>query len=177
MTATQTAFDTARLAIGAPRLPPEERILNADQLKLMTVADGLLHWVDGEAQPRAPSTCAPILDQQSCAGRHLWVVRNADVVHAEERCKFGKALESQVIKHTNLTGGEAAFAGGELIQLDATTIVVNGCSGRYGPRTDAELQLCARAFAESGYGVWCMGWDEDTDYPAPFLGSIPQRLS
>lgn len=138
----------------------------------MFAADGLLQWVDGTAGSD-PMPTPPLLDSAQTESAHLWVVRPDDVVHAPERCAFGQNLESGVIKHTNLTGGEAAFSGGELLFLDAQTIVVNGCSGRYGPRNSAELDMVVRAFAESGYGVWSMGFDEEANRPAPFIGVQP----
>lgn len=176
MSATKVSFDKLRSALGEPRAPREGTIVNEDQVKAMTAADGLLQWADGEgASASAPA--APLLDASHVERAHLWVVRREDVVHAAERCEFGKTLESGVIKHTNLTGGDAAYSGGELVFLDATTVVVNGCSGRYGPRTRAELELAVHAFAESGYGVWSMGFDEEADRPAPFIGVRPAWVS
>lgn len=147
-------------------------IANQDQVKAMTEADGLLQWIDGIA-PARPAPSAPLLNSADVERAHLWVVRADDVVHAAERCQFGQTLESGVIKHTNLTGGGPAYSGGELLFLDATTIVVNGRSGRYGPRTREELDLAVHAFAESGYGVWSMGFDDEANRPAPFIGVRP----
>ena len=90
---------------------------------------------------------------------------------------FGMSLESGVIKHTNLTGGAPAFSGGELLFLDPQTVVVNGCSGRYGPRSAQELDLVVQAFANSGYGVWSMGFDDEVNRPSPFVGVLPVWVS
>jgi hypothetical protein len=176
MSATKVSFDKLRSAIGDPRLPPEGMIANQDQVKAMSAADGLLQWIDGEASS-GPALSAPLLNPTQVERAHLWVVRRDDVVHAPERCEFGQRLESGVIKHTNLTGGEAAYSGGELLFLDATTVVVNGRSGRYGPRTREELELAVHAFAESGFGVWSMGFDEEAGRPAPFIGVRPVWVS
>lgn len=176
MTLTKKAFDQLRSAVGEPRLPPPELIANRDQLREMYPSDGLQQWTDGPgavAEPPAP----PLLDLSHIQGAHLWVVRKDDVVHAQEHCSFGANLESGVIKHTNLTGGTAAYSGGELLFLDERTIVVNGCSGRYGPRSTAELDQAVRAFAESGFGVWSMGFDEETNSPARFLGTYPEWVA
>ncbi len=172
MTATQVSFDKLRAAIGAPRSPPSDLIANKDQVKQMSPADGLLDWVDGNGLPRAAPP-APLLDSSHVEQAELWVVRVHDVVHAPERCLFGRTLESGVIKHTNLTGGSPAFCGGELLLLDTDTVVVNGRSGRYGPRTREELDSATKAFAESGYGVWSMGFDDEANRPAPFVGVRP----
>jgi hypothetical protein len=178
MSATSKAFDQLREQLVQPRLPPRNRIANTDETKLMTVEDGLRQWVDGDCDaPVSPPDEPPLLEAQNCPELSLWVVRLEDVVHAREDCAFGKSLASGMIKHTNLTGGAAAYSGGELIVLDRHTIVINGRSGRYGPKTESELQGAARAFADSGYRVWYMGWDEDANRPAPFLGSVPRWLS
>jgi hypothetical protein len=174
---TKRAFDAFRTTIGETRLPPRERVANEDQVKQMSAADGLRLWVDGATSRAATPPPAPLLQPRHVEAAHLWVVRHDDVAHAEERCAFGSALESGVIKHTNLTGGKPAYCGGELIFLDAVTIVVNGCSGRYGPRSKAELRDVARAFADSGYAVWSMGFDDETNRPAHFLGIYPDWVA
>ena len=95
------------------------------------------------------------------------------MLHAEEMCGFGKSLQSGVIKHTNLTGGAPAYSGGEMVMLDEKTMVINGQSGRYGPRSERELDAAAKAFRQSGYHVWCMGYDNEAGYPLPF-GVMPR---
>ncbi len=173
---TKEVFDQLRSAIGQPRPPPPELIANQDQVKQMTLENGLLEWVDGPVLIKTAGA-PPLLEKDQIEDLSLWVVRGDDVVHAEERCEFATGLESKVIKHTNLTGGTPAFSGGELMFLDAETVVVNGCSGRYGPRNKAELQHAVRAFAESGYRVWSMGFDEETNRPARFLGTYPEWVA
>lgn len=132
----------------------------------MTEAEGLKIWSAVPVEEDlAPATVPKNLDQ---ADRQLWVVREADVVHAEELCGWGQALETGKIKHSNLTGGAPAYSGGELIALDDTTIVLNGCSGRYGPQSATEMQRVAEAFTKSGYHVWSCGFDEEAGQPLPF---------
>lgn len=177
MTATKAAFDMLRGMLREPRVPAAGLIRNADETKPMTTPDGLVQWNDGLGRPASAAAAPPVLTSEHCARRSLWVVRLEDVVHAREDCDFGKSLASGVIKHTNLTGGDAAYSGGELIFLDENIVVINGRSGRYGPRTGPELDAVVRAFADSGYGVWYMGWDEDANRPAPFLGLVPQWVS
>lgn len=176
MALTDTAFNKFRSVLGEPRQPPPQLIANEDQIRQMTATDGMIHWQDGKG-PAGPQGEPPLLEQSNTRRAHLWVVRADDVVHAEERCDFGSRLTSGVIKHTNLTGGAAAFSGGELLFLDDGTIVVNGCSGRYGPRNKAELDQVVRAFVESGYDVWSMGFDEETNRPAGFVGAYPEWVT
>lgn len=179
MTLTKNAFDQFRSSIGQSRLPPSELIANDDQTKQMSQSDGLEQWNDGPGCPGLykDSSPPPLLESSQLQDTRLWVVRDEDVVHAPEHCAYGETLESGVIKHTNLTGGAAAFSGGELLFLDEATIVINGCSGRYGPRSKAELDSVARAFSESGYGVWSMGFDDETNRPSRFIGIYPEWIA
>jgi hypothetical protein len=175
MTLTSVAFNKLRSNL-ALRSPPPELIANVDQLKQMDFSDGLEQWVDG-AHPGPPTSPPPLLEKSSTEQTRLWVVRIEDVVHAREQCDFGDLLETGVIKHTNLTGGDAAFSGGELLFIDEKTIVINGCSGRYGPRNKNAMDMVEKAFVESGYGVWSMGYDEETNRPLPFIGTFPEWIS
>src|SRR5579871_3169798 len=169
-TETRKAFDKFRKQIGAPRDPDAALIRNTDETRQMTEEEGLETWIDGTTKSSGVPDSPPLLEAKDCVDQSLWVIRQDDVVHAKENCAFGKGLASGVIKHTNLTGGAKAYSGGELLFLDPHTMVVNGRSGRYGPRTKAELSAAAQAFADSGYRVWYMGWDEETNRPAPFVG-------
>lgn len=169
------AFTKLRDHFGQPKLPPQELIANPDQVKRMTLADSLQMFVDGNHHQSQPAhTAPPLLRAEQVEDAHLWAVRREDVVHAAERCAFGAKLTSHVIKHTNLTGGDAAYSGGEMLFLGDDTIVVNGCSGRYGPRSKEELLVVVTAFAESGYKVMYMDYDEETNRPLPFLGVRPK---
>ena len=176
MNITDIAFNKFRSALGKARQPPTELIANEDQIKQMAESDGLKLWRDG-GYIAAPPGEPPLLYKKDTEAAHLWAVRSDDVVHAEERCDFGGQLASGVIKHTNLTGGAAAFSGGELLFLADGIIVVNGCSGRYGPRSKTELEQVVTAFVESGYGVWSMGFDEETNRPVGFIGSYPEWVT
>jgi hypothetical protein len=168
------AFDAFRAAHALKAMPPE-RVANADQCRQMTEADGLRLWQDGSVDggESQPKSAPPALTAENDADKMLWVVRNVDVPYAAETCPFGRQLKSRAIKHSNLTGGEPAFCGGELLILNEHTIVISGRSGRYGPGSVEELAAVAKAFRASGYHVWCMGYDSEVGYPLPFVGSIP----
>ncbi|MDT4865291.1 hypothetical protein FQZ97_1000860 [compost metagenome] len=176
MERTSGAFSRFRAQIGEPRLPPEAMIANPDQRKPMTQADGLHKWVDGSYDIMSQTALPPppLLSSEQVENRHLWAVGLEDVKYALEKCDFGSNLESGIIKHTNLTGGEAAYSGGELLILEDATVVINGCSGRYGPRSREELELVVAAFAQSGYRVMYMEFDEEAGRPLPFLGVKPK---
>lgn len=116
------------------------------------------------------STPAHLID------KHLWAVRLNDVVHALEMCEYGRSLQTGVIKHTNLTGGGAAFSAGEMLFFDDQTIVVSGRSGRYGPRSAEEMLAVSEAFRKSGYEVWSMGYDAEAGVPLPLVGVRPKWI-
>ena len=178
MEATKTAFDRFRLNHPLKKLDPA-RVANPEQLLPMTEADGALSWKDGSGSrifmsesDRVP----PPVSQERKQHAHLWVVMRDDVRHAPERCAFGQALPTGMIKHSNLTAGAPAHCGGELLFEGKDTIIVNGDSGRYGPRTPEELQAVAMAFRGSGYRVWSMGWDTDAGKPMLFVGARPMLV-
>jgi hypothetical protein len=173
---TTEAFSKFRQAYKPPKTCPPHLIANEDQKKPMNDGNGLLLWQDGPAGVNpvdAPGVPVPVVSEEDDKAKYLWVIREDDVPYAAEACDFGKTLESKVIKHSNLTGGGTAYAGGELLILDKQTIVLNGSSGRYGPRSSQELQALARAFRESGYFVWYMAYDNDAGRALPFVGTTP----
>ena len=178
MEATSVAFAKLRALVGAPKEPPSHLITNTDQIIQMQAADGLKFWCDGVefAAPAEPPQIPEIVPEQ-LEDRSLWVVRLDDVVFAPENCPFGKGLKSTVIKHSNLTGGDPAYSGGELLFLDEKTLVVNGRSGRYGPKSLSEMEAVERAFSESGYAVWSMGYDEEANFALPFIGVTPKWVA
>jgi hypothetical protein len=171
---TEAAFGVFRASFGLRKM--RIKPANQDQMRQMEVSDGLGLWHDGPADQNATQGALkpPVLTYDEVKDRiTLWAVRPADVPCALESCDFGKGLKSGVIKHSNLTGGAAAHCAGELVILDDETILLNGSSGRYGPETVAELNAVAKAFKNSGYKVWCMGFDEEQGRSLPFGGSTP----
>ena len=173
--ATRSAFAEFRKKY-PPRPAKEGLVKNADETTQMGPAEGLCVLMDGPVGPDADKPAmAPLISDKSEA--HLWVVGTDDVRHALEKCPFGMTLTLRVIKHTNLTGGGLASSGGELLMLDERSIIVNGCSGRYGPRSESEMKDVALAFRRSGYRVWSMGFDSETNRPFPFIGVRPVWVS
>lgn len=169
------AFDALRAQVGGDREPTAVLIANDDERIQMTPADGMHVLQDGAANTPPPSTA--ILPIAATEQINLWVVRLEDVVYAAENCEYGRQLETGTIKHTNLTGGTAAYAGGEIVFRDAHTIVINGKSGRYPVRDENELRQVAIAFKRSGYHVWSMGFDNEAGRPFPFVGVEPQWVA
>lgn len=172
--AVQTAFDAFRKAHGPARAPNFLRYPSDSDP--MTPADGLEELVDGPGGAAADAEFA-LLSEATLPGEvKLWAVRMEDVVHAPEDCPFGAGRSAGKVKHSNLTGGGDAFSAGELIFVDPATIIVNGRSGRYGPRSASEMDAVAVAFRDSGYTVYSMGFDQGVNSPFPFIGNTPKLV-
>lgn len=139
--------------------------------------DGLVEFTDGPGPTTGLPSVIQLLDPSSLPSpKRLWVVRPEDVVHALEECEFGAKRAAGRVKHTNLTGGNPAFSGGELLFLDDGTLIVSGDSGRYGPRNADEMRDAALAFKESGYEVYSMGYDSEANRAFPFIGVAPRLI-
>lgn len=174
-TLTRPAFDEYRKSRTVQAMSAEVKRYAGDTDR-MTVDDGLASWTDGVATSTTSRPTAPQVGPKP-DGMHLWIVSADDVVHAAETCEFGAGREFGKIKHSNLTGGADAFSGGELVFIDDQTLVLNGCSGRYRIRSEAEMSALASAFRRSGYRVWSMGWSTDTDRPAMFGLQDPEWVA
>jgi len=98
----------------------------------------------------------------------LWVALKDRIKIILETASASKKLCLKKIKHTNITGGRRAFSGGEVWFIAPQTVVVNGSSGRYGPRSKKELDDIVNIFIKSGWQIKSVGWDEDQRRPAKF---------
>jgi hypothetical protein len=105
----------------------------------------------------------------------LWVIGPEKIPHALEFLP-DVAFHRGYLSHTNLTGGAPAHSGGELWFTTASSIVINGGSGRYPPRSPEELEAVAAAFKGVGFQVASMGWDEEINAPARYLRGTPNWL-
>lgn len=170
----EDSFTSFRTKFHPPKPPRPGLVKNEGEVVQLTEENGLELWVTGIVVHPSMQTVVPKMDNAMKSDTRLWAIREADVVHAHEFCDFGKSLETGVIKHTNLTGGAPAYCAGELLFVDESTIVVNGCSGRYGPTSEEEMLEAAKSFRNSGYNVWSQGFDEEADRPVPFFTLDPQ---
>jgi hypothetical protein len=171
------AFATVRSLVGDPRPPRLESKKYEDELRQMTPSEGLSTVQEYTVEPFAQPTHVPDVTEELKRQAPLWVVRVENCVHAPEYSEFGATLGNGCIKHTNLTGGKPAFAGGELIWLGEREVLVNGCSGRYGPLSADEMATAAKAFANAGYRVWSTGYDEGSGRCFKFGASVPSEVS
>jgi hypothetical protein len=178
---TRAAFDAFRRANSLRPLPPERK-KHDDECILITDADGLRYLEDGPVATGTspPTESPPLIDDARANDAFLWAVRVEDVPIAPEKCDFARAaagLPENKIKHSNLTGGAPAYCGGEILFINDEILVISGRSGRYGPRSEAEMLAVARAFRESGYHVLSMGWDSGAGYPSPLIGVAPRWVA
>lgn len=139
-----------------------------DDSKQLGWDEGLAPWRDGPVTDGEPPPGAPPLDfSMNMEAKRLWAVREEDVVYALEQCERARSWNNGVVKHSNLTGGGKAYAGGELRFLKEDQIIINGRSGRYKVNDDKEMRALGHAFRSSGYHVWCMGFDREAGVPYP----------
>lgn len=137
---------------------------NEDQMRLMTIEDGMSDLEAGGAAACASLEevdAAPQTREEAEKGRHLWVVGPDSVPVAPETCRWGKNLESTVIKHSNLTGGGKAHSGGEFWCIKGKGILVNAGSGRYGATTVEELDAFIEVARAMGCRVASAGFDDE----------------
>ena len=68
-------------------------------------------------------------------------------------------IGSSFPKHTNLTGGNEAYLGGEMWFITEASMYISGGSGRYPPACSQQLEEAVRVFASFDYRVTTLGWD------------------
>lgn len=147
-----------------PPVGPRRAHANADELRQLGPADGVILLVATPAQGQAG---AP----DDAPSRHLWVFRELpkpDLPYLLELApNVTPRLASGRAKHTNLTGGGRAWCGGELWidASDAVRLYVNGCSGRYGAISRDQLDDAVEVFRALGFQVVNYGWDDETQKP------------
>jgi hypothetical protein len=160
MPMTLTAF-TGRYSVHGPNKPLE----TPDQARLLTAADGVIS-LTGAPFPAPVAVGRPGFRE----GKHLWVIFPVvlPVILETAPSVQPPPLKSGWAKHTNLTGAKAACCGGEL-WIDAVSpsrLYVNGGSGRYEPRSRAELADAIQVFEGLGFEVVSAGWDDENSRPA-----------
>ena len=95
------------------------------------------------------------------SNRYLWVINLQGIPYIIERPLSD--IDGFDPKHTNLTGGEDAYLGGELWFSDNAHLFVSGGSGRYPPVDANQLMDAVRVFESYHYRVTSLGWDFKND--------------
>ena len=146
-----------------PLKPMKRPASNDDEIRQMQAATGMYQLPPSPAPdpkfPRCPSL--PNSEAEAPRGRHLWVILAEDFPIALEACEWGADLESQKIKHSNLTGGGSAHSAGEFRFIGDDRIAVNAASGRYGAENKPEFDIIITALRQAGYSVASMEFDID----------------
>ena len=141
------------------------RTIHGDEAELLGSNDGVRHLerapVVGVIYGRPPGVNA------ESVARYLWVIDEMGIPYICER-SLGRLGDARP-KHTNLTGGRPAYVGGELWFADNVSIYVSGGSGRYPPRSEAQLDDAVSVFESYDYDVRSLGWD-------PMRGSARRYL-
>ena len=89
--------------------------------------------------------------------RYLWVIDQRGIPYIiDDRLAV---IGSNPPKHTNLTGGGAAYLGGEMWFTSEEALFVSGGSGRYPPTDSRQLEEAVQVFESLGYEVRSFGWD------------------
>jgi hypothetical protein len=147
-----------------PAFPSRRAPAHPDEHRPLRPADGVLEL-------EQPPLSGPQGDAGDSRTRHLWVFALSIPYILESAPMATPKLATGFAKHTNLTGGGLASCGGEL-WIDSAEeghLYVNGSSGRYGPRTKAQLEDAVEVFKKCGFRVTSFGWDDDTQLPHAVL--------
>lgn len=136
--------------------------------------------VESDLLGTAPTSTAPLgvppeSRQDSREGCHLWVIDERGVPYVLEQpmAECGGALP----KHTNLTGGNTAWIGGEVWFENPSSLYVSGGSGRYPPESAEQLEAAVDVFRAHSYTVRSLGWDDETGSPRRFLSNESAELA
>ena len=87
---------------------------------------------------------APPRARNDSRNRYLWVIDDTGIPYILEAQLL--ALNGELPKHTNLTGGGRAYLGGELWFSDRSSLFMSGGSGRYPPANAEQLDDAAQVF-------------------------------
>ena len=92
---------------------------------------------------------------------YLWVIDSRGIPYIIKRSM--SSLGGNTPKHTNLTGGAAAYVGGEMWFLNGENLYLSGSSGRYPPINENHLNDAVKVFESYNYQVASLGWDPVLD--------------
>ena len=99
----------------------------------------------------------PTLSGECGSNRYLWIIDRRGIPYIIERpLPYLGGVEP---KHTNLTGGEDAYLGGELWFSDSSSLFLSGGSGRYPPIDANQLSDAVKVFESYRYRVISLGWN------------------
>ena len=91
---------------------------------------------------------------------YIWVIYGSGIPYVIEVPM--PILGNKEPKHTNLTGGERAYVGGQLWFHSEYCMYVSGGSGRFPPLNEAQLEAVVDVFESFSYSVKSLGWNHAT---------------
>ena len=97
--------------------------------------------------------------ETSGCNTYLWVIDDRGIPYLIESPM--EILAGYDPKHTNLTGGQPAYIGGELWFSDTSHMFVSGGSGRFPPLDEEQLAAAITVFSSFKYKVTSLGWDDE----------------
>lgn len=170
--ATEHSFADYRRRFAA-RAPDLATKRDDDELRQISSSEGLEELA---SPPSSALTGVPPRNQgASGTAKYLWAIAPGAVPFALEDLP-GARLARGRLSHTNLTGGGLAHCAGEMWFTEPSRLIINGGSGRYPPRSEAELQGVARSFKSTGFEIAHMGWDVGVNRAARYLRGDPAWL-
>lgn len=137
--------------------PPEpDRIRDASETVRIDARDGLRFLEPAPATGVTYGT--PPKSSSEKTNLYLWVIDERGVPYLLE---VSIARIGAAPKHTNLTGGDKAYLGGEAWFESDTALCISGGSGRYPPQNPAQIDEAVKVFESFGYRVASLGWDKE----------------
>lgn len=146
-----------------PRHPRSTSIPEEEQQ--LSTQDGLRHLSP------APVTDVlfgkpPVSLEDPGQHRYLWVIDASGVPYIGEIPIPAIGMKP---KHTNLTGGQEAYLGGEMWFASSDALYISGGSGRYPPQDSRQLEEAGEVLELFDYSVTSLGWDDGTGTAKRFL--------
>ena len=139
-----------------PSRGPNKPCTDGELIKL-TAADGVS--VLGPAPSSDPVIGKPAKSQDDKAqNTHLWVIDSDRLPYILEA---PVATLGAIPKHSNLAN--SAHVAGEAWFINDKSIIISGASGRFPPRSPAELEGATEVFAAFAYRTQSLGWDYETN--------------
>lgn len=148
-----TSEQVARL--GPPVAPfarnPSRRQIATGEADLFT--EHIFNASEGGLPPDCVKLTPALILKQEALGRYLWVIDYDGLKIILEATPNPKRTTRPIVCHTNITGGQPAFHGGELWFGEDEKVYINNASGRYGNAEPDQWDAVIDYFASVGYNV------------------------
>lgn len=153
----------------SPRSPDLTRLAAPSELRVVPVELLVVAPQESASQGTPPRS-----RDDYGAGRYLWVIDHRGVPYLLEQPMA--ECDGSMPKHTNVTGGEPAWIGGEVWFAGPSNLFVSGGSGRYPPDSAGHLESAVDVFRAHLYAVTSLGWDHETESARRFYATDDRKL-